>query len=73
MAKEKGYKQALARFAKIPEDYPDSAFASKAQYKKALVYEKIGLRRKARGHWRRYLQLEPSGTWVEIARQRLED
>jgi tetratricopeptide (TPR) repeat protein len=39
----------------------------------ALVYEKIGLRRKARGHWRRYLQLEPSGTWVEIARQRLQD
>jgi Tfp pilus assembly protein PilF len=38
----------------------------------ALVYEKIGLRRKARGHWRRYLQLEPSGTWVEIARHRLQ-
>jgi Tfp pilus assembly protein PilF len=38
----------------------------------ALVYEKIGLRRKARGHWRRYLQLEPSGTWVEIARRRLQ-
>ena len=39
----------------------------------ALVYEKIGLRRKARSYWRRYLQLEPSGTWAEIARQRLQD
>jgi hypothetical protein len=39
----------------------------------ALLYEKIGLRRKARDHWRRYLQLDPAGTWVDIARQRLDE
>jgi Tfp pilus assembly protein PilF len=50
----------------------DPMFAD-AHVSLALVYEKIGLRRKARGHWRRYLQLEPSGTWVKIARQRLQD
>jgi len=38
----------------------------------ALLYEKIGLRRKAKEYWQRYLQLEPNGTWVETARQRLE-
>ncbi len=39
----------------------------------ALLYEKLGLPRTGRGYWRRYLQLEPSGTWVDIARQRLQD
>ena len=38
----------------------------------ALLYEKIGLRRKARAYWQRYLQLEPNGTWVDTARQRLD-
>ena len=36
------YQDALARFAKIPLDYPDSEFAPKAQFKKGLVYEKLG-------------------------------
>jgi len=36
------YQDALARFTKIPTDYPDSEFAPKAQYKTALVYEKMG-------------------------------
>ena len=36
------YQDALARFTKIPTDWPDSDFASKAQYKTALVYEKMG-------------------------------
>lgn len=40
--KESNYKDALARFSSIPADYPDSPFASKAQYKRALVYEKMG-------------------------------
>ena len=39
----------------------------------ALLYEKIGLRRKAREYWKRYLQLEPEGTWVDIARQRIAE
>jgi tetratricopeptide (TPR) repeat protein len=36
------YQDALARFSKIPLDYPDSEFAPKAQFKTALVYEKMG-------------------------------
>ncbi|MBT8038223.1 MAG: hypothetical protein KJO21_11825 [Verrucomicrobiae bacterium] len=36
------YQDALARFSKIPTDYPDTEFASKAQFKTALVYEKMG-------------------------------
>lgn len=36
------YQDALARFTKIPGDYPDSEFAPKAQFKIALVYEKMG-------------------------------
>jgi len=36
------YQEALARFSKIPVDYPETEFASKAQFKTALVYEKMG-------------------------------
>lgn len=38
----------------------------------ALLYEKRSLPRAARAHWRSYLRLESSGTWAEIARERLE-
>jgi tetratricopeptide (TPR) repeat protein len=44
-----------------------------AQLNLALLYEKFELRRKAREHWRRYLQLVPEGSWSEIARQHLVD
>lgn len=36
------YQDALARFSKIPTDYPETEFAAKAQFKTALVYEKMG-------------------------------
>lgn len=36
------YQDALARFSKIPVDYPDTEFSPKAQFKTALVYEKMG-------------------------------
>jgi len=36
------YKDALSRFSKIPIDYPKTEFAPKAQFKTALVYEKMG-------------------------------
>ena len=67
---DEGRFQMALRYYKVALD-ADPLYAD-AHVSLALVYEKIGLRRKARGHWRRYLQLEPSGTWVEIARQRLE-
>jgi len=37
----------------------------------ALLYEKLDLPRRGRTHWRRYLQLEPRGSWAEVARSRL--
>jgi TolA-binding protein len=36
------YQDALARFTRIPLDYPKSEFAPKSQFKLALVYEKMG-------------------------------
>ncbi len=36
------YQDALKRFSKIPTDYPETEFAPKAQFKTALVYEKMG-------------------------------
>ncbi|NQW46992.1 MAG: tetratricopeptide repeat protein, partial [Planctomycetes bacterium] len=41
-ARRPRYQQALKRFAEIPLDYPDTEFASKAQYKTAQTYEKLG-------------------------------
>ncbi|MBI1337212.1 MAG: tetratricopeptide repeat protein [Phycisphaera sp.] len=41
-SKREMYQTALARFSSIPLDYPDTEFAPKAQFKKALVYEKLG-------------------------------
>jgi hypothetical protein len=39
----------------------------------ALIYEKLELLRTARVHWRRYLALEPAGSWSRVRRQRLEE
>lgn len=38
----KSYNDALGAFATIIKDYPDSEYAPKAQFKKAMVYEKMG-------------------------------
>jgi tetratricopeptide (TPR) repeat protein len=38
----------------------------------ALLCEKLDLAAKAREHWKRYLQLEPNGSWSEMARLRLD-
>jgi DNA-binding transcriptional MerR regulator len=48
----------------------DSRFAD-AHYNLAMAYEQVGERAKARQHWKRYLDLEPTGTWADIARQHL--
>ncbi len=42
-AKKKLHMEAAARFGDIVANYPDSPYAPKAQYKKALVFEKMGL------------------------------
>jgi tetratricopeptide (TPR) repeat protein len=38
----------------------------------ALLYEKLGMHEAARACWRRYLRLDSTGSWSEVARQRLE-
>jgi Flp pilus assembly protein TadD len=42
-----------------------------AHFNLAMALEQLGDRARARVHWRRYLELEPQGTWAEIARQHL--
>ncbi|MDG2334085.1 MAG: tetratricopeptide repeat protein [Myxococcota bacterium] len=54
-----------------------SAFAADPLYpdlhiNMALLYEKMGRVEQGRRHWRRYLQLDDSGPWAEVARRRLE-
>jgi tetratricopeptide (TPR) repeat protein len=39
----------------------------------ALLYEKMDMLSNAREHWKRYLQLEPEGSWSEVAKLRTED
>jgi tetratricopeptide (TPR) repeat protein len=48
----------------------DPRFAD-AHFNLAMAYEQLGDRARARPHWRRYLDLEPTGTWSDIARQHL--
>ena len=53
-----------------------SAFAADPLYpdlhiNMALLYEKLGQSSRAQRHWRRYLQLDESGAWAEVARRRL--
>ncbi|MDP9037521.1 MAG: tetratricopeptide repeat protein [Myxococcota bacterium] len=49
----------------------DPRFAD-AHFNLAMAWEQTGNRGRARPHWRRYLDLEPSGTWSDIAREHLK-
>jgi Tfp pilus assembly protein PilF len=44
---------------------------SDAHFNLAMAYEQVGERAKARPHWKRYLEIEPTGTWADIAREHL--
>jgi tetratricopeptide (TPR) repeat protein len=48
----------------------DPRFAD-AHFNLAMAYEAIADKARARVHWKRYLELEPSGTWADIARDHL--
>lgn len=48
----------------------DPQFAD-AYFNLAMAFEQIGDVAKARPCWRRYLEIEPTGTWAEIARKHL--
>lgn len=49
----------------------DIRFAN-AYFNLAMALEQLGRADDARPHWRKYVELEPSGTWTEIARRHLE-
>lgn len=48
----------------------DGRFAD-AHFNLAMAYEALSDKAKARVHWKRYLELEPTGTWADIARDHL--
>jgi DNA-binding transcriptional MerR regulator len=48
----------------------DPCFAD-AYFNLAMAYEQVGETGKARPCWRKYLEIEPTGTWAEIARKHL--
>ena len=48
----------------------DPRFAD-AHFNLAMAWEQAGERGRARPHWRKYLDLEPSGTWADVAREHL--
>lgn len=48
----------------------DPRFAD-AYFNLAMAYEQAGDRAKALPCWRKYLEIEPTGTWAEIARKHL--
>jgi len=48
----------------------DPRFAD-AYFNLAMAYEQVDQPSKARPCWRRYLELEPTGTWADIARKHL--
>ncbi|MEP7121296.1 MAG: tetratricopeptide repeat protein, partial [Byssovorax sp.] len=48
----------------------DPRFAD-AYFNLAMAYEQVGSPEKARPCWRKYLEIEPTGTWAEIARKHL--
>jgi tetratricopeptide (TPR) repeat protein len=49
----------------------DPRFAD-AHFNLAMAWEQVGERAKARTHWRKYLDLEPTGTWADVAREHLK-
>ncbi|MBW2528476.1 MAG: tetratricopeptide repeat protein, partial [Deltaproteobacteria bacterium] len=49
----------------------DAEFAD-AYFNLAMAYEQCAEPHKARRCWQRYLDIEPDGTWAEVARQHLE-
>jgi len=48
----------------------DPKFAD-AYFNLAMAYEQVGESTKARPYWKNYIQLEPTGTWTEIAKRHL--
>ena len=45
---------------------------AEARFNRALVLERMGLAQQARAAWQRYLEVDPSSSWADEARQRLK-
>ena len=52
--------------------FADPRFAD-AYFNLAMAFEQLSERARACDSWTRYLELEPTGTWADIARQHLSD
>ena len=44
-----------------------------AHFNLAMVLEALGNDRRARDHWRRYLELDPESKWADFVKRRLEE
>lgn len=71
-----GYVMLERGFAARAVAHFDAAIAadprfSDAHFNLAMACEALGDRTRARLHWKRYLELEPTGTWADIAREHL--
>lgn len=66
---ERGEREAaVALFERAITLRPDFA---EAHYNLAMALTEMGDSARARPHWRRYLELDPTGPWSTLARQRL--
>jgi tetratricopeptide (TPR) repeat protein len=61
--------QAVALFLRAVELRTDFA---EAHFNLAMALSELGRRVEARVHWKKYLELEPQGTWSAAARQHLD-
>jgi tetratricopeptide (TPR) repeat protein len=66
---ERGEAQAATKYFELAV-VGDPRFAD-AHFNLAMAWEQLGERARARPHWKKYLELEPTGTWAEIAREHL--
>ncbi len=66
---ERGRAQQAVHYFESAIKY-DPRFAD-AHFNLAMAYEALSEKAKARVHWKRYLELEPTGTWADIARDHL--
>jgi len=67
---ERGEAQAATKFFEQAVA-GDPRFAD-AHFNLAMALEQLGERARARPHWKKYLDIEPTGTWAEIARDHLK-
>ncbi len=64
------HQHAVGLFEKAIALRPDF---SEAHFNLAMALAELSQHARARTHWRRYLELEPRGTWSALARQHLSD